>query len=90
MAITQQQTPSFFETRRKELRRDRYLTRLHRQPLMTQTRRARFEAIEHHGNALGRGQGIEFYDCIAEERGVENAHRPQPMPVAQLLERCLT
>lgn len=71
--------------RKAELRAQRYLTRMHLQPIMTQTRRARFEAVEHVGNALGRGLGIEFYDCDAERRGVPNANRAQALPIAAIL-----
>ena len=76
----------YFTKRRQELRKQRYLQRLHQHPIMTQTRRARFEAVEHLGNALGQGLGIEFYDCDAEKRGVPDAHRPQPLSIALLLQ----
>ena len=84
MAISHKSSSTYFEKRRQELRRNRFLSRLHDQPLMTQTRRARFEAVEHHGNALGHGLGIEFYDCLAEERGAPEARRPRPLPIAEL------
>ncbi len=58
----------FFTKRRAELKRERFLERLHRQPLMTKVRRARFEAVEHIGNALGQGLGIEVYDCAKEQK----------------------
>ena len=86
MAISNHHPTDYFTKRKEQLRRERYLSRLHDQPIMTQTRRAHFEAVEHHGNALGGGLGIEFYDCMAERRGVTNAHRPQALPIARLLE----
>ena len=84
MAITNHHPTDFFLKRRQELRKQRYLSRLHDQPLMTQVRRARFEAIEHHGNAIGHGLGVEFYDCEAERRGVPGAHLAKDLPIAKL------
>ena len=60
MNIKQQE---YFRKRREEVVVERFLERLHQQPLMTRARRARFEAVEHEGNALGNGDGFEFYQC---------------------------
>ena len=79
-------TSDYFTMRRAELQKERYLKRMHRKPIMTQTRRARFEAVEHMGNALGRGLGIEFYDCDAAQRSVHNAERAQALPLALALQ----
>ena len=87
MAIVDNHSLTYFEKRRKELRRNRFLDRLHEKPLMTQTRRARFEAVEHHGNAVGSGLGIEFYDCMADARRVPNAHQPRFLAIATLLDK---
>ena len=76
----------YFTKRRRQLRKERYLQRLHQQPIMTQTRRARFEAVEHIGNALGHGLGLEFYDCEAAKRGIPEANRAQDLPLAVVLE----
>ena len=79
-------TQDYFTKRRKQLRVERYLQRLHQQPLMTQARRARFEAVEHAGNALGHGLGLEFYDCEAARRGLPEANHPKDLPIALVLE----
>ncbi|MFT4638558.1 MAG: hypothetical protein ACI8T1_001879 [Verrucomicrobiales bacterium] len=84
MGITN--TQDYFTKRRTQLRVERYLSRLHQQPIMTQTRRARFEAVEHKGNALGHGLGLEFYDCEAARRGIPDADRPENLPLAVVLE----
>ncbi|MEN9023339.1 MAG: hypothetical protein ABF370_22830 [Verrucomicrobiales bacterium] len=52
---------------------------------MTQTRRARFEAVEHVGNAIGHCLGIEFYDCLAAQIGVPNAVRGKDIPLSLVL-----
>lgn len=77
----------YFVTRRQELRIGRFLDRLHRQPLMSQVRRARFEAVEREGNALGFGLGVEFYDCQSEQRGIPMAHLPKGLPIASVMQR---
>ena len=76
----------YFTVRRAQLRKERYLKRMYRKPIMTQTRRARFEAVEHVGNAIGHGLGIEFYDCLAAQRGVPNADRAQDLPLSLALD----
>ncbi|NCF88163.1 MAG: hypothetical protein GWQ08_22015 [Verrucomicrobiaceae bacterium] len=52
---------------------------------MTQTRRARFEAVVHVVNAIGHCLGIEFYDCLAAQRGVPNAERGKDIPLSLVL-----
>ena len=76
----------FFTARRKELSVERFLDRLHAQPLITPASRARLEAVEHFGNALGQGLGLEYYNCDSEERGRTEAHRPQGVPFPTALQ----
>ncbi|MCH1507115.1 MAG: hypothetical protein L7V86_26295 [Verrucomicrobiales bacterium] len=76
---------NYFTSRRAQLRKERYLKSMHRKPIMTQTRSARFEAVEHVGNAIGHGLGIEFYDCLAAQRGVPNAERGKDIPLSLVL-----
>ena len=84
MGISNRQ--DYFTKRRTQLRVERYLQRLHQQPIMTQSRRARFEAVEHVGNALGHGLGLEFYDCEAAKRGIPEANRPKDLPISLVLD----